>query len=279
MLDSELPFGFLKYWSRVGRLKNFSVYENLDTSFVNLGALLRYLQQRDFTGRVHIMMSDYEATIRLQAGERREVRERDVVTGREAEGEAALQRLLVRALDAGGRISVYNEEEQPARVETGIEESQVPFQTAKEGVETKDASHGISDQEMDWQGLLRTSAELIASIERAAQSCGANFDAMFRLSRLELADDYDFLDPNAGRFEYSNSEIELHASPGQRQFVSGLCETLRRVVEKIAAGRRAESARERVALELAVLARRRQRQLAEFGIMSQLDRIAGTRVI
>src|SRR5207253_10462337 len=98
----------------MSRSKNFSVYENLDTSFVNLGALLRYLQQRDFTGRIHIALSDYEATIRLRDGERREVRERDLGTGREAEGEAALQRLLVRALEGGGRISVYSEEEQSA---------------------------------------------------------------------------------------------------------------------------------------------------------------------
>jgi hypothetical protein len=263
----------------MSRSKNFSVYENLDTSFVNLGALLRYLQQRDFTGRIHIMMSDYEAIIILRDGERREVRERDIVTGREAEGEAALQRLLIRALDAGGRISVYSEEEQPRQLQAGIEESGMRFQAMKDEVETEGASRVLSDQEIDWRGLLRTSAELIASVERAAQSCGANFEALFRLSRLELADDYDFLDPNVGSFEYSNSEIELHASPGERPYVSGLCETLRRVVEKIATGKRAASVRERVALELAVLVRRRQRQLTEFGIMSQLDRIAGTRVI
>lgn len=263
----------------MSRSKTFSVYENLDTSFVNLGALLRYLQQRDFTGRIHIMMSDYEAIINLRDGERREVRERDLGTGREAEGEAALQRLLVRALDAGGRISVYSAEDQGAQGDAGIEEPSIRFQATKDVVETEDAGHGVSDQEIDWRGLLRTSAELIAAIERAAQSCGANFDTLFRLSRLELADDYDFLDPNIGSFEYGNSEIELHASPGERPFVSGLCETLRRVVEKIASSKRAASVRERVALELAVLARRRQRQLTEFGIMAQLDRIAGTRVI
>ncbi|HEV7844253.1 MAG TPA: hypothetical protein VGO69_11195, partial [Pyrinomonadaceae bacterium] len=137
----------------------------------------------------------------------------------------------------------------------------------------------LSDKEIDWKGLLRTSADLIASVERAARSMGANFDALFRVVRLELADDYSFLDPNSGSFEYANNEIELHASPGPPAFVSGLCEALRRVVEKLMVGKRAASVRERVALELAVLARRRRRQLDHFGFMPQLDRIAGTRVI
>ncbi|HEX8173829.1 MAG TPA: hypothetical protein VF543_01795 [Pyrinomonadaceae bacterium] len=247
----------------MSRSKNFTVYENLDTSFVNLGALLRYLQQMDFTGRVSVDLGDYKGEIRLRAGERPLCRERDMATGREAEGEAAMQRMLVRALEAGGIIGVYAEDEG-----TAFEESGEP-----------DAGTELPEQEFDWQGLLRTSADLIAAVERAARSAGANFDAMFRAARLELADDYEFLDPGGGRFQYANNEVELHSSPSPRAFVSGICESLRRVVERLAAGGRSTSVRERVALELAVLARRRGRQLEYFGLMPQLDRIAGTRVI
>lgn len=259
----------------MSRSKNFTVYENLDTSFVNLGALLRYLQQRDFTGRVRLDMGDYKAEVRLRAGERPHCRERDMTTGREAEGEAALQRLLVRSMDAGGLISVHREEGEADEFEESLATStQAQVETGAGDVATE-----LSGQEFDWQGLLRTSADLIAAIERAAHSAGANFDAMFRTARLELADDYSFLDPNSSGFQYANNEIELLSSPSPRAFVSGLGEALRRVVEKLAAGSRAESIRERVALELAVLARRRARQLEYFGFMPQLNRIAGTRVI
>jgi hypothetical protein len=120
---------------------------------------------------------------------------------------------------------------------------------------------------------------LIACVERAVRAAGADFDTMFRAARMELADDYSFLDPNGGRFEYINNEVELHSNVASRAFVSGLSEALRRVVERLVAGRRAASLRERVALELAVLARRRGPQLEYFGFMQQLDRIAGTRVI
>jgi hypothetical protein len=263
----------------MSRAKNFAVYENLDTSFVNLGALLRYLQQRDFKGRVRVDMGDYRAELRLRAGERPLCRELDVTTGREGEGDAALQRLLVRSMEAGGVINVYSEEAQAAGERDAFDEtaSASPPDAAEEAEEA--AGRELSDEEIEWQGLLRAGADLIASVERAARSTGANFDAMFRAARLELADDFPFLDPNSAGFEYVNNEVTLRASPSPRAFVSGLCETLRRVVERLATGSRGASVRERVALELAVLVRRRSRQLVAFDIMPQLDRIAGTRVV
>lgn len=264
----------------MSRSKNFSVYENLDTSFVNLGALLRYLQQRDFVGRVHVDMGDYQAEIRLRAGERPQVRERDTTTGREGEGDAALQRLMVRSLDAGGIINVYSEAAEQSGIDAAFEEQATESQPkTMAGTVREETGRELSDKEIDWKGLLRTSADLIASVERAARSMGANFDALFRMARLELADDYSFLDPNSGSFEYAGNKIELHVTPSPRAFVSGLCEALRRVVEKLTATARTASVRERIALELAVLVRRRGRQLDHFGFMPQLDRIAGTRVI
>jgi hypothetical protein len=108
---------------------------------------------------------------------------------------------------------------------------------------------------------------------------GGNFGAAMRASRLALADDYPFLDPSGGHFEYANTEVRLHAKPNAGAFVSGVAECLRRVVEKVAVGEKASRVRERVALELAVLARRRREQLEEFGLLAHLDRIAGTKVI
>ena len=259
----------------MSRSNNFSVYENLDTSFVNLGALLRYLQQQGFDGRVRVVLDQYEADIELRPEEKPQVRERDTATGREAEGEAALLRILVRATEPGGRISVYSE---AASSPQGSYEPEVIVQAeAEQEVEAVPRAH--SGHETDWSSLLRVSAELVAAVERAAQSVGGNFDSAFRAARLGLADDYHFLDPNGGGFEYLGSEIKLGANPGPRIFVSGVCEALRRVVEKIAAGRAGAMVRERVRLEMTALMRRRRGELSEFGILPQLDRIAGTRVI
>jgi hypothetical protein len=88
-------------------MKNRPVHENLDTSFVNLSALVKYLRRRRFTGQVRIELSGYEADIYLTAENGLKVREYDHIAGRIAEGEEALQRILIRAREPGGIVNVY----------------------------------------------------------------------------------------------------------------------------------------------------------------------------
>lgn len=85
------------------------MYENLNTAYVNLAALLRYLQQSGFVGRLAVELDEYTADVRLNRQQTPHVRERDFATGRDAEGDAALQRLLVRASMTSGTISVYKD--------------------------------------------------------------------------------------------------------------------------------------------------------------------------
>jgi hypothetical protein len=88
-------------------MKNRPIHENLDTSFVNLSALIKYLRRRQFAGSVRLELSGYEADIYLTAENRMKVREYDHIAGRIAEGEEALQRILIRAREPGGIINVY----------------------------------------------------------------------------------------------------------------------------------------------------------------------------
>jgi hypothetical protein len=252
--------------------KSRPVHENLDTAYVNLAALLRYLRQREFTGRVHVELDEYDADVFLNASEQPRARETDHATGRQSEGDEALQRLLVRSQQPGGLVSVYENNGEEMSVEDAPAIQANPAQALAE-------NSGASEEERDWFELMRLSGELIGTIERAALSAGADFKGIFRAVRLTMADDYSFLDPAAGRFEYSNGMVQLRGQPNVSAYVSSVSEAMRRVVDRMATGPRRASVRERVALELAVLARRRQSQLAKFKFTPQLDRIAGTRVL
>lgn len=97
-------------------MKNRPIHENLDTSYVNLSALVRYLRRRQFVGNIRVELSGYEADITLTAANEMRVREHDRIGGRVSEGEEALQRLLIRAREPGGIINVYQavEEEKTA---------------------------------------------------------------------------------------------------------------------------------------------------------------------
>jgi hypothetical protein len=246
------------------------VHANLDTAYVNLGALLRYLQAREFTGRVHVELEEYDADVFLNGRESPRIRETDHASGRGGEGEEALRRLMVRASSPGGLISVYE----------GAQEATLDG-AAPAGADDdeEDAGLALTKEEAEWRDLLSLSGELIATVERAAQSVGADFNAIFRAARLGLAEDYPFLDPTANWLEYAGGKLRLHARPKLNTYAQGLSECLRRVVSQLAGGPRGGSVRERVALELAVLARRRATRLAHFKLTPQLDRIAGTRVL
>ena len=264
-------------------LQSRPIYEGLDTAYVNLGALLRYLRARAFKGRVHVLLDEYEADVFLsgeQAAPPR-VRETNHAAQREGEGDAAMQRLLVRASEPGGRISVYESEgvEQTA-APAHAADPPAPARASRPAARSPEEDTSVEpEEELGWPDLVRLSGDMIAAVERATLSFGADFASMFRAARLELADDFSFLDPSAQRFEYAHGVVYLRVQPERNAYLSSISECMHRVVDRLAAAERGRSVRERVALELAVLARRREAAIRQFSLMPYLDRIAGTKVL
>jgi hypothetical protein len=289
------------------------LYENLDTSFVNLWALLRYLSQRSFIGRVHVELDNYTADVFLTGSNTPLVHEVDMEAGSDVIEEAALHRLVLRVRESPGSISVYEGEDeaivpQPVNAPTetesveseGAEEETVPSiseavaevepaAAMPEAVESTSESNVDAPAdvlqmaqpatEAEWNDVVRVSGELVAGIDNVVTSSGADFASLFRESRLALADDYTFLDPMSGHFEYANSAVTMNDSLPVNNYVAGLTEALRRIVDQLATGERARRTRERVALELARVARKNDDALTRSGFKAQLDRIAGTKVI
>lgn len=295
------------------------LYENLDTSFVNLWDLLRFLSQRGFVGRVHVELKDYIADVFVNGATSPLVREVDLTEKTDTLERAGLHRLVLKARESPGTINVFEgaDEAVPPSIQTtraaSAETVTAPISTEEEEfvavsgepVET-DASEAatllfLSDDspveaatstpvetpplpESSREEMKTVSAALIKAIDRALAGVGVEFDGLFRAARLELADDYNFLDPFAlnestGRFEFSGAHVVVPDDVSPDDFVAGLSEALRRVVETVATGDRARRVRERVALDLAAVARKQESALSRSGFSGQLDRIAGTRVI
>lgn len=299
--------------------KSRIIHENLDTSFVNLWSLLRSLSQRGFIGRVHVELADYTADVFMTGSNTPVVHEIDRAAGTDTLEEAALHRLVLRARESPGSISVFEGEDEAVSVKTTeAPESEIPAvasteppstpptETSPPGMnepaESAPAAAALPDEPVksappvtspvepaieedeagetiEWRDVIKISGELIGGVERAMNSAGADFAALFRVARLELADDYTFLDPLSEQFDYSNSTVTLAEAPPGNSYVAGLSEALRRVVDKVATGETARRVRERVALELALLSRKRKEIVARSGFRAQLDRIAGTKVI
>ena len=283
--------------------KSRVVYENLDTTFVNLWALLRSLSQRGFIGRVRVELKDYTADVFVTGSGAPLVHEIDRTAGTDTLEAGALHRLVLRAREAPGTINVFEgadeafaapgspsgtgvppgNHQQDARATTETEvvrrsESERPVFPSTAVAEPL-VGDDIPMDEIEWSAVVKASGELVGGIERAVTSVEADFASLFGAARWELADDYTFLDPMSDGFTYSNSVVTLAADPPANSYVAGLSEALRRVVDRVATGDRARRVRERVALELFSVARKRNEILARSGFRAQLDRIAGTKVI
>ena len=282
--------------------KSRVLYENLDTSFVNLWALLRHLSQRAFVGRVHVEMDDYSADVFLTGSNTPLVHEVDRAAGTEVLEEAAMHRLVLRARESPGTISVFEGADEAVAVRSAepavkteklepraaADELSLAPPSAAPLIDESQSSGGTSsaaapvatepDGMVEWHDVVKVSGELIGGVERALNGANSDFTSLFRAARLELADDYTFLDPTSGGLEYSNSVATAREELPVSAYVAGLSEALRRVVDKIATGDRARRVRERVALDLSLVARKRREVLKRSGFQAQLDRIAGTRV-
>ena len=289
------------------------LYQNLDTALVNIWSLLRSLTERRFIGRVRVDLPDYTAEVFLNGSATPLVRENDRAAGTDTIEEGALHRLVLRARETPGTIMVFEgaNEAAPAKIAEVKVTPDQPFEVSREAPavmeheatamakestgEPQSAatidSFSIPNRSVqltedlyptgsyqDWPAILAVSGELIGAVERGVNAAGENFGNVFNRVRLQLADDYSFLDPMSRAFSYSESAASLNAEISVSVYISGLSEALRRCVDRVAVGDRARRVRERVALEMLAVARTYGEVLERSGLRSQLDRIAGTQV-
>lgn len=221
-------------------------FDKLSTSYVNLAAFIRYLRENEFQGRLHVELDQYEGDIFFYGGDTPSAWEIDRTTNREEQGDAAMQRLLVRSREPGGVITVFENAETKVVAEPAVDEPAVFTDNSE---------------------LATATSEVIAAVERAATIVGADFNAAFHSARVELGDDYPFIDPTSGTFEYEAGVAKLDATTPETTVVKGVSGVLKKVVETIAASTDGVRFRELVATELGA---------ANSGAFaSQLDRISG----
>ena len=288
-------------------MKNRPIHENLDTSFVNLSALVKYLRRRQFVGNVRVELNGYEADIVLTAENGLKVREHDRITGRVSEGEEALQRLLIRAREPGGIIHVYQRveetaqaivekpapmiQEKPVAEQKAIAVNQLqnnqitkdvpksslklpkfPFELSNR-VEAKARQINLSP--MEWQQLLDLTAELLQTIDKSLAEANLHFPTAFEKARIEISGDYPFLSPISGFFDYKNGKVSMEEKVSATLFVASINETLRRILEKLGKNEKFSDVHRATTQKILALIHQRKSLYDKFFITPQLEKIVG----
>ncbi len=288
-------------------MKNRPIHENLDTSFVNLSALIKYLRRRQFIGNVRVELSGYEADIVLTEENTLKVREHDRITGRISEGEEALQRLLIRAREPGGIIHVYQKteetakptveenipiiDEKPVEAQIAVAVNQLKIEKAKENI-TKpglklpkfpfDLSNRVEDKARqralspaEWQQLLDLTAELLRTIDKSLAEANLHFSTAFEKARIEISTDYPFLSPISGVFDYKNGKVSMEEQVSSTLFVASIIETLKRILEKLGKNEKFSQIHRATNQKVLALIHIRKPLYDKFAITPQLEKIIG----
>jgi hypothetical protein len=268
-----------------------TVYKNLDTAFVDLSALLGYLRKKDFKGRVQVETDDYKAEIFLLKGDRIEVRETDF-TG---EGEEALQKVLLRTKRPGVTLNVYRMLEEPPQTMNG-EKNFSGTETERCGAAAKIRNSGDVDFSQpkaasfefdssnaertaltidEWREFLQIVAELLTTIDQTLAEAGLDFTPAFKKACSEIAADYPFLDPKNEIFAYREGEVFLRRRVKIKFFAAGLNETLRRILEKLAAKPKFAAVHRQTEQKILALVHRRRPLYEKFFITPRIEKILG----
>ncbi len=222
----------------VRRTKMNAIHENLNTSFVDLNALVRYLRSMQFIGRIHIELCAYEAEIIFTPANTIQALEHDLETGMVSKGRQAFERIIQRSRTSHGRIGVYRSPEMnqgPDRDDTFVEDSILAQAVRMARTATdRPAYHLLDPAEGDRLELEDLLSEILTTIDTSLAKANLNFQIAFRKACSQLVDEYPFLSPKFGAVRFVNGRVEVKTPESAEKFAEGVCLALQRVLIRLA---------------------------------------------
>ncbi len=261
-------------------MKKEPIHQNLNTSFVNVGALVRYLRVLQFVGSIRIELSSYEADIVFTSSKTIIAREYDHIAGRISHGEHALQRILIRAKEPHGQINVYKAGEGTAGLEAGtifIDKSIV------RGARSMAASHGgtrsktadpdtvLGRSESENALVLGALSELLRMIDESLEEGKLSFAAAFRNACKTIACDYPFMTDGEKAIVYENGKIRLTAKAESSSVTSAVFAALRPIFLRLRSDEKYAELFHRLTGKLRESSTARKPEHVRLGLMAHIE--------
>lgn len=199
-------------------MKKQPIHQNLNTSFVNVTALVRYLSGLQFVGSIRIELASYDADIVFTGSKMIRAREFDHIAGRISHGEEALKRILVRSREPHGRIHVYKaidgyagRDDGSIFVDKKIMSGAREMATNRGGVVVADSNKEVvlDGREVEISLVLAALSEVLHVIEKSLAKGNIDFPAAFRIACNGISPRFPFLQSSRSAIVYKRGEITL----------------------------------------------------------------------
>ncbi len=284
-------------------MMKYPIHENLNTSFVNLAALVRYLRGMQFVGTIHIELSSYEADIEFTPSNTMRACENDHIAGRIAHGEHALQRILIRAKEPGGLIHVLQDTPSELhkkriyvdksivaganRMVTNSGDTRVRnFGGGKKVLEnlpvpvngkSSSAQNGKAklDDPENWTEVLSLISELLKTVDESLSKSNISFPEAFRNACGFVSHDHPFLDPDSDVFSYLDGFISIRQRLAPEVLSAGIIVALGRIMARLREDAYFGNVYHLTLHRIRVLANRRKLQFDKYSITNQLQKVIG----
>ncbi len=197
-------------------LQHEILFKGLSTDFTRLDRLLLKLREEKHHGFIEVLTKDHQAmgVLFLEGGEPVEMFT-SPESGPSVFGRKSIPIFVENAMKQGAIFDVYKSEGKILKKE---------MEEMKEMKGKKAAERGE-----DMKELILILQEVISKAEKLVDESSRRkglFHKLFKKSLIERSEEYAFLDPFAGEFEFRDGTIQFRGEVGVKDFTKGIIECL-----------------------------------------------------
>ncbi len=215
------------YWANLSNAE--PLYRDLSSEFTDLEGLIKKMESEKVTGYIDVKFNQDAGggLLFIYNGE--------VIGGASSQGVDALDRsveyrddLITRSLEFGGNFNV--KKIQLSKITTLSKPSapdKVPRPVLKPSVSQKPKK---ALPQKNSQRVLRMLQDLLVLSEKVIRSnkrIKHDFETLLNKQFVDKVDQYDFLDPFAAEFRYSNGKVTFSGRPSQKELVASITECVK----------------------------------------------------
>ncbi len=212
------------YWANLSNAE--LLYGDLSSEFTDLEGLIKKMENEKVTGYIEVKLNQDSGggLLFIYNGE--------IIGGASAQGDGALDRsveyrddLIKRCREVGGNFNV--KKIQLSKISTlskpSVLKSSKPVLNSSKSVPPEKKS--IARPQKDPQRVLRMLQDLLVLLEkvvRANKRIKVDFETLLNRQFVSKVDQYDFLDPFAAEFRYSNGKVIFKGKASQKELVTSI---------------------------------------------------------
>lgn len=200
-------------------------FKELSTHFIRFDEFLRKLKEERHTGYIEIVTRDRQpmGVVFLEEGEPIDMFTTPK-TGASIFGSITLPVFIENAMTQGALFSVYGKGGEGRRNNETV--SGAPANAVgRKGTDGEEEIEALQEVLLLFQEFLSNAEKVVESLTPKG-----TFKKVFRKAQIEKAEQFSFMDPFAGEFEYENGTIRFTGQAGQKEFAEGLIETFRSAI-------------------------------------------------